>query len=203
MKFFTSPSSPFGRKVKIAAHVLGLHDDLVEFPINTLDPASGICDVNPLGKIPALEDNGSTLYDSRVIMEYLDTKAGGGKIIPVGGTARFDVLRRAALTDGILDAAVLVVYETRMRPEDKYVDTYVARQREKIIRGLKGVAATSASYQSGTMPDVGEIGLACVLDYLDFRQQVNWRDHSPGLAGWLDDFAAVVPGYQRSLPPKN
>ena len=53
------------------------------------------------------------------------------------------------------------------------------------------------------MPDVGEIGLACVLDYLDFRQQVNWRDHSPGLAGWLDDFAAVVPGYQGSLPPKN
>ena len=89
--------------------------------------------MNPLGKIPALEDNGLTLYDSRVIMEYLDTKAGGGKIIPVEGTGRFDVLRRAALTDGILDAAVLVVYETRMRPEDKYVDTYVARQREKII----------------------------------------------------------------------
>ena len=120
-----------------------------------------------------------------------------------GGTARFDVLRRAALTDGILDAAVLVVYETRMRPEDKYVDTYVARQRDKIIRGLRGVVATTASYRSGTMPDVGEIGLACVLDYLDFRQQVNWRDHSPSLAGWLDDFAALVPGYQESLPPKN
>ena len=203
MKFFTSPSSPFGRKVKIAARVLGLHDDLVEFPINTLDPASGICDVNPLGKIPALEDNGSTLFDSRVIMEYLDTKAGGGKIIPVGGKARFNVLRRAALTDGILDAAVLVVYETRMRPEDKYVDTYVARQRDKIIRGLKGAVATVTSYRNGTMPDVGEIGLACVLDYLDFRQQVNWRDHSPSLAGWLDDFASVVPGYQGSLPPKN
>ena len=203
MKFFTSPSSPFGRKVKIAAHVLGLYDQLAEVPINTIDPASGICDVNPLGKIPALEDNGSTLYDSRVIMEYLDTKAGGGKIIPVGGAARFDALRRAALTDGILDAAVLAVYETRMRPEDKYVDTYVARQRDKIIRGLKGVMATSTNYQSGTMPDVGEIGLACVLDYLDFRQQVNWRDHSPSLAGWLDQFAAVVPGYQGSLPPKN
>ena len=203
MKFFTSPSSPFGRKVKIAAHVLGLHDDLVEFHINTLDPASGICDVNPLGKIPALEDNGSTLYDSRVIMEYLDTKAGGGKIIPVGGKARFNVLRSAALTDGILDAAVLVVYETRMRPEDKYVDTYVARQRDKIIRGLKGAVATVTSYRNGTMPDVGEIGLACVLDYLDFRQQLNWRDHSPSLAGWLDDFAAVVPGYEGSLPPKN
>ena len=203
MKFFTSPSSPFGRKVKIAAHVLGLCDELVEFPINTLDPGSGICDVNPLGKIPALEDNGATLYDSRVIMEYLDCKAGGGKIIPAAGSARFDVLRRAALTDGILDAAVLVVYEKRMRPEDKYVDTYVARQREKIIRGLKGVSATTERYRSGAMPDVGEIGLACVLDYLDFRQQVNWRDHSPSLAGWLDDFAAVVPGYQGSLPPKN
>ena len=203
MKFFTSPSSPFGRKVKIAAHVLGLYHQLAEVPINTIDPASGICDVNPLGKIPALEDNGSTLYDSRVIMEYLDTKAGGGKIIPVEGDARFDVLRRAALTDGILDAAVLVVYETRMRPEDKYVDTYVARQRDKIIRGLKVVAANSANYQSGTMPDVGEIGLACVLDYLDFRQQVNWRDHSPSLASWLDDFAAVVPGYHGSMPPKN
>ena len=106
MKFFTSPSSPFGRKVKIAAHVLGFYDELAEIAINTLDPASDICDVNPLGKIPALEDNGSTLYDSRVIMEYLDTKAGGGKIIPVGGKARFNVLRRAALTDGILDAAV-------------------------------------------------------------------------------------------------
>ena len=203
MKFFTSPSSPFGRKVKIAAHVLGLCDELVEFPINTLDPESGICEVNPLGKIPALEDNGSTLYDSRVIMEYLDSKAGGGKIIPAAGSARFDVLRRAALTDGILDAAVLVIYETRMRPEDKYVDTYVARQREKIIRGLKGVSVTTTSYRSGATPDMGEIGLACVLDYLDFRQQVNWRDHSPSLAGWLDDFAAIVPGYKGSMPPKS
>ncbi len=203
MKFFTSPSSPFGRKVKIAANVLGLCDELVEFSINTLDPESGICDVNPLGKIPALEDNGSTFYDSRVIMEYLDSKAGGNKIIPAAGSARFDVLRRAALTDGILDAAVLVVYETRMRPEDKYVETYVARQREKIIRGLKGAEATTPNYRSGPMPDVGEIGLACVLDYLDFRQQLNWRDHSPGLADWLDDFAAVVPGYKNSLPPKN
>lgn len=203
MQFFTSPSSPFGRKVKIAAHVLGFYGELTEMPTNTLDPASGICDVNPLGKIPALEDNGSTLYDSRVIMEYLDAKAGGGKIIPVGGSARFNALTRAALTDGILDAAVLVVYETRMRPKNKYVDTFVERQRDKIIRGLKAVAATATSYQSGPMPDVGEIGLACVLDYLDFRKQVNWRDHSVSFAGWLDDFAADVPGYRNSMPPKD
>ncbi len=203
MHFFTSPSSPFGRKVKIAAHVLGFYHNLTEVPINTLDPASGICDMNPLGKIPALEDNGSILYDSRVIMEYLDAKAGGGKIIPLDDSTRFDVLTRAALADGILDAAVLVVYETRMRPEDKYVDTFVARQREKIIRGLKVFEATTSSYQSGAMPDIGEIGLACVLDYLDFRKQVNWREHSVSLTGWLNDFAAVVPGYNDSMPPKN
>ena len=118
-------------------------------------------------------------------MEYLDTKAGGGKIIPVGGTARFDVLRRAALTDGILDAAVLVVYETRMRPEDKYVDTYVARQREKIIRGLK--ASRGNFCKISKWHDAGCWGNRPCLcaDYLDFRQQVNWREHSPGLAGWL------------------
>jgi glutathione S-transferase len=203
MQFFTSPSSPFGRKVKIAAYILGFSDELMEVPTNTLDPVSGICDVNPLGKIPALEDNGFILYDSRVIMEYLDAKAGGGKIIPVGGAARFDALTRASLADGILDAAVLVVYETRMRPQDKYVDTFVARQRDKIICGLKAVAATAPNYQHGPMPDVGEIGLACVLDYLDFRKQVNWRDHSASLTGWLDDFAAAVPGYSDSMPPKD
>ena len=203
MQLRSSPSSPFGRKVKMATYIFGFDTQVTPVLTDTLDHNDSICEVNPLGKIPALEDGGATYYDSRVIMEYLDTKAGGGKIIPVGGTARFDVLRRAALTDGILDAAVLIVYETRMRPEDKYVDTYVARQREKITRGLKGVVATTASYRSGLMPDVGEIGLACVLDYLDFRQQVNWRDHSPSLADWLDDFAAVVPGYHGSLPPRN
>ena len=76
------------------------------------------------------------------------------------------------------------------------------RQRGKIIRGLELVAASSPSYKNGAMPDVAEIGLACVLDYLDFRKQVNWRDHAPNLAGWLTDFAAAVPGYDESLPPK-
>ena len=109
-------------------------------------------------------------------MEYLDTKAGGGKIIPASGPARFEALTRAALMDGILDAAVLVVYERRMRPEDKYVESVVDRQRGKIICGLESIAAKNPSYRHGAMPDIGEVGLACVLDYLDFRKPVNWRD---------------------------
>ena len=203
MQLRSSPSSPFGRKVKMATYILGLDDQVTPVLTDTLDPNDSICEVNPLGKIPALEDDGTTYYDSRVIMEYLDAKAGGGKIIPASGPARFEVLTRAALMDGILDAAILVIYERRMRPEDKYVESVVERQRGKIIRGLEVIAAQNPSYGNGAMPDIGEIGLACVLDYLDFRKQVNWRDHAPNLASWLADFAAAVPGYDESMPPKD
>ncbi|MDC0101203.1 glutathione S-transferase family protein [Alphaproteobacteria bacterium] len=201
MQLRSSPSSPFGRKVKMATYILGFDDQVTPVLTDTLDPNDRICDVNPLGKIPALEDDGTTYYDSRVIMEYLDAKAGGGKIIPASGPTRYEALTRAALMDGILDAAILVIYERRMRPEDKYVESVVERQRGKIIRGLEAIAAENRSYSNGAMPDVGEIGLACVLDYLDFRKQVNWRDHAPNLASWLADFAAAVPGYEDSMPP--
>ena len=203
MQLLSSPSSPFGRKVKIATYILGFDDQVKAVLTDTLDPNDSICEVNPLGKIPALEDDGTTYYDSRVIMEYLDAKAGGGKIIPASGPARYEVLTRAALMDGILDAAILVIYERRMRPEDKYVESVVERQRGKIIRGLEVIAAKNPSYSNGAMPDIGEIGLACVLDYLDFRKQVNWRDYAPHLASWLTDFAAAVPGYEESMPPKD
>ena len=201
MQLRSSPSSPFGRKVKIATYILGFDDQVSPVLTATLDPNDSICEVNPLGKIPALEDDGTTFYDSRVIMEYLDAKAGGGKIIPASGPARYEALTRAALMDGILDAAVLVIYERRMRPEDKYVESVVKRQRGKIIRGLEVIAKKNPSYSNGAMPDIGEIGLACVLDYLDFRKQVNWRDHAPSLASWLANFAAAVPGYEDSMPP--
>jgi len=201
MQLRSSPSSPFGRKVKMATYILGFDDQVTPVLTDTLDPNDSICDVNPLGKIPALEDDGTTYYDSRVIMEYLDAKAGGGKIIPASGPTRYEALTRAALMDGILDAAILVIYERRMRPEDKYVESVVERQRGKIIRGLEAIAAENRSYSNGAMPDVGEIGLACVLDYLDFRKQVNWRDHAPNLVSWLADFAAAVPGYEDSMPP--
>ena len=201
MQLRSSPSSPFGRKVKMATYILGFDDQVTPVLTDTLDPNDSICEVNPLGKIPTLEDNGTTYYDSRVIMEYLDAKAGGGKIIPASGAARYEALTRAALMDGILDAAILVIYERRMRPEDKYVESVVERQRGKIIRGLEAIAAENPSYSNGAMPDIGEIGLACVLDYLDFRKQVNWRDHAPNLASWLANFAAAVPGYEDSMPP--
>ena len=198
MILYTATPSPFGRKVKLAAHCLGLIDRITPRLTNTNDPDDKIRTLNPLGKIPALVTDDITLYDSRVIMEYLDSMAGGGKLLPPSGAARFEVLTRAAKMDGMMDAALLVVYESRFRPEGMQVDSWLATQRGKIIRGLESIG--DAGYGNGAMPDLGDIGLACLLDYLDFRKQVEWRDHAPHLVSWMTDFAAAVPGYEETLP---
>src|SRR5215216_45359 len=97
----SSPASPFGRKVKISADLLGLADRIQVTEADTLDPNDVLRQQNPLGKIPVLLlEDGTALYDSRVIVEYLDELAGGGRIIPPG-TARFMALREQALADGI------------------------------------------------------------------------------------------------------
>jgi glutathione S-transferase len=204
MILYSAPASPFGRMVKLTASCLGQINDLEVRATNTGDPDDGIRAVNPLGKIPALVVAGqggseaSTLYDSRVIVEYLDSLAGGGHVIPAGGLARFEVLTRMARMVGVLDAAILVVYEARFRPAEMRVESFVDYQRGKIIRVLETVG--SPVYQNGAMPDAGEITLACALDYLDFRHQVNWRDHAPQLQDWLAGFAGAVPGYEATLP---
>ena len=198
MILFSSPPSPFGRKIKIALYCLGMRDDVTVKQTNTMDPEDDIRGVNPLGKIPALVVDDMVLFDSRVILDYLDARAGGGKILPASGPDRFNVMSMAALADGILDAAILVIYESRLRPEGMQVESFVEFQRDKIIRGLQGMPMEN--YDNGAMPDVAEIGLACALDYLDFRKQVEWRDHAPHLMEWKDGFAAAVPGYADTMP---
>ena len=197
MKLRSSPSSPFGRKVKMATYILGLSDQVSPVLTDTMDPNDNICDVNPLGKIPVLEDGGNTYYDSRVIMEYLDAKAGGARLYRPAVRVQFDALTRAALMEGILDAAVLIVYESRMRPDDKYVRSVVERQRGKISRGLAVIAAGNPAYKNGAMPDVGENRIGVRVDYLDFRKQVNWRDHAPGLEEMSADFCGYGAGICR------
>src|SRR5688500_17377118 len=113
--------SPFGRKARIAVGVLGLDGKVKVESATTQDSADPIRQQNPLGKVPVLViDDGSAVYDSPVILEYLDHLAGGGKIIPKDSKARFDALRLQALADGILDASILVVYEGRYRPAEKH-----------------------------------------------------------------------------------
>ncbi len=198
----SAPTSPFGRMVKISAHVTGMIDKITVKLSDTTNANDPVHQQNPLGKIPALILDDSALYDSRVIIEYLDHLAGGNIIIPSDMKARYDALTRCALASGMLDAAILIVYESRLRPDDKYVESFVEFQLGKIISGLKSIAVSAPVYSNGKTPDVGEIGLACCLDYLDFRKQLNWRDHCPHMEQWMMDFSALVPGYKTSLPPE-
>ena len=105
---------------------------------------------------------------------------------------------RSSKMDGMMDAAILIVYEARCRPAGMQVESVLEAQRGKILRSFDTIGAVT--YENGAMPDLGEIGLACLLDYLDFRQQLDWRDHAPQLVSWLADFAAAVPGYEATMP---
>jgi len=197
----STSASPFVRKVRIAITLLGLDDKIQVRETDLNDPADSIRAQNPLGKIPALVlDDGTALYDSRVILEYLDHLAGGGRIIPREPAARFEALRLQALCDGILDASVLLVYENRYRPEDKRVQGWIDRQAGKVKRGLDALEA--APPKLTPMPDVGQIALACVLGYRDLRFGDGWRKEYPRLLAWHDKFAAQVPAFAATKTPK-
>ena len=195
----SAPASPFGRKVKIAAKLLGLFDRLTVETANTLDPEDPIRSQNPLGKIPALVLNdGMVLYDSRVIVEYLDHVAGGGKMIPTDVTDRFEALRLQSLADGLMDAAILQIYEIRFREEDRREPKWVAHQAGKVERALAALEAKPPHL--GPVPHIGTITMACALGYLDFRFEGAWRASHPRLVAWLADFAARVPAFGETMP---
>jgi glutathione S-transferase len=190
----SSPASPFARKVRIAADLLGLADKIEIRDTDLNDPAEAIRTQNPLGKVPALiVDDGTVYYDSRVILDVLDHMAGGGRIVPRDATARFAALRLQALCDGILDASLLIVYEGRYRPADKAVQSWLDRQAEKVARGLAALEASPPPLDQP--PNVGQITLACLLGYRDLRFGGTWRKDHPRLLAWHDAFAAQVPAF--------
>ncbi|HEV3397138.1 MAG TPA: glutathione S-transferase [Xanthobacteraceae bacterium] len=190
----SSPASPFARKVRIAAALLGLDRDVTIEPADTVEPSDSLRRQNPLGKIPVLIlDDGTALYDSPVILEYLDHRAGGGHIIPAAPAARFAALCQEALCDGILDAAILRVYEGRWRPPEHHVAKWVEHQAGKMTRALAALEAEPPGLD--TPPHVGQITAACALGYLDLRFEGMWRRDYPRLVAWLDRFAAAVPSF--------
>jgi glutathione S-transferase len=188
------PPSPYGRKVRIAASLLGLAAEIDVQPANLDDAADSVRSQNPIGKIPVLVlEDGTTYYDSRVILEYLDYRAGGGRIIPREAPARFETLRLQALCDGILDACLLQVYEGRYRPAEMRVQAWIDRQSGKVERGLAALEAAPPKLDA--VPDVGQIALACLLGYRDLRFAGTWRNDYPRLLAWHDKFAALVPAF--------
>ena len=195
----SAPASPFGRKVKMAAHILGLIDRIQIVNADTLSPEDDLRQQNPLGKIPTLIlEQGSVLYDSRVIIDYLDEISGGGRLVPLRGEDRYAALVMQSLADGVMDAAILQIYEIRFRAEDRREPKWVAHQAGKVDRALTALEAHPPHL--GPVPHIGTVAVACALGYLDFRFGGEWRKHHPRLVAWLDDFAARVPSFALTAP---
>jgi len=197
----SSPSSPFGRKVRIALSVLGLDGDTKIEAADTTDVNDSVRRQNPLGKIPVLiVEDGAAYYDSRVILDYLDYRAGGGKIVPREPKERLAALRLQALCDGILDASILTIYETRWRKAEAHEPKWLEHQAGKVTRALAALEAAPPAFEPQTLLNVGQITLACVLGYRDFRFGGSWRSDHPRLVAWLDNFIARVPAYAATKP---
>lgn len=200
MKLYHSHTSPYARKVVVLIAEAEINGVEIALAAGTpISPDPSVVSRNPLGKIPALErDDAPTLYDSRVICQYLDDKAGAG-LYPTG-PRRWDTLTIEATADGILDAALLMVYETRIRPEGQRYEPWVEGQWSKIDRALDVLETRWISHLNGRM-DMAHIAVGCALGYLDLRHgSRQWRAARPHLATWEALFAAR-PSMQATVPP--
>ena len=190
MTLLYSPTSPYVRKVDVLLREAGLRDQVSVVPGSgtPLDPNPGTVSANPLGKIPALiRDDGPTLYDSRVICRYIDDRMAGGRFYPA--SRLYETLTLEATADGILDAAILMVYELRMRPAEKQHEAWSEAQWTKIANALDALESRWLSHLGGPV-DMGHIAVGCALGYIDFRHDARgWRSGHPGLATWYAGFA--------------
>ena len=190
-------TSPFGRKVRMAIETLGLADRVTLVPVVPNGKTDPLRQQNPLGKMPCLLlEDGTAIFDSRVIIEFLQEIAGSTRLLPAGGLARYKALTLAALADGIMDAALLVVYEARYRDPGTYSERFLKLQRGKITRAL---AAFEAAPPDPTKTDIVTIGLACALGYLDRRKPVDWRPAYGRLVSWLDAFGKHEPAFDNTF----
>ena len=191
MKLFSSPTSPYVRKVLVILRETGQLNDVEMAPAGgtPIDPGTMPRDLNPLGKIPALAlDNGQPLYDSRVICRFFDDRAKAG--LYGSGDATWQLLTLEATADGILDAAILMVYEARVRPEDKQYADWLEGQWRKISTALDALEASWMGTLTADGLNIGQIAVGCALGYIDLRHpDRNWREGRTNLAAWEAEFA--------------
>jgi glutathione S-transferase len=197
MKLAYSPNSPYVRKCVVLAIQRGIEKQMELWTVGTTDPA--LLKVNPLSKVPTLVlDDGTALYDSPVICEYLDSVGDGPKMFPPVGPARWRALRQEALGDGILDATQPRRREIAL-PQDEGRQSYIALQQGKVKAALAVLEAEADSL--GMLTTIGEITIACALGYMDFRYPNEpWRPGHPKLEAWYAKVAAM-PAMTRTVPP--
>ena len=190
MKLVAAAASPFVRKVRVLLHETGQAGDVGIIDVKTSPLATDpqVRAANPLGKIPALiRDDGRALFDSRVICRYLDARAKGG-LYPEDRL--WDVLTLEAMADGIMEAAVLITYEGRLRAPERQDPAWLDAQWAKITSALD-VLETDWMTELRQPRDMGQFALGCALGYLDFRHDArNWRSGHPALAEWFAEISA-------------
>lgn len=189
MKLLKAGPSPFVRKVLVVLHETEMLDQVEQVTVaaNPMDTDPTLAAANPLGKIPALvREEGPTLYDSRVICRYLNDRAKAG-LYPESRI--WETLTLEATADGIMEAAVGMIYEKRFRPEAQQSPEWVAGQWSKVVRALDALNARWISHLQGRL-DAGQIAVACALGYLDFRHpDRDWRAGRTALSDWEAGFA--------------
>lgn len=198
MRLLGNPASPFARIVRVMASETGLALDMVTVKVHPVDPNPAVVEVNPGARIPAaILHDGSMLYDSRSIARWIAAWPDATIQLYPEGDALWQVLRRESMAHGALDAAILLHYELRLRPEDKLWPEWVEGQEGKIRRFV--VAVAGELHDLNAM-DAASISLACTLGYLDFRHAaLDWRNGQLALAEWYAEFAAR-PSMQNSAP---
>lgn len=190
MQLYYSATSPYARKVAVVLRETGQLDDveLVGAAGSPLNSSGMPTSHNPLGKIPALvRDDTPAIFDSRVICQFFDDRA-GGQLYPTG-PRRWEAMTLEAMADGMIDAAILMVYEVRLRKPEMVFNDWVEGQWAKTERALDALENRWISHLSGQF-DIGQVAVGCALSYLDFRHSArNWRNGRPQLAAWEAAFA--------------
>ena len=202
MKLIANPFSPYSRKVRIVLAEKRIDYDFVVD--NPGDAATRVPAYNPLGKIPVLVlDDDTTLFDSRVIVEYLDNASPVARLIPDDTRHRIQVRRWEALADGCTDAALAIVMEKR-RPAEKQSAEWIARQQGKVDRALKAMSDElgSRAWCTGDLYNLSDIAVGCALGFLDLRlPDFNWRKLYPNLAKLAEKLLQHAP-FKDTAPPK-
>ncbi len=198
LKLRYSTTSPYVRKVSATVIECGLENQVERELTNPWAPDTDLPVSNPLGKVPALTlENGLTLFDSPVICEFLDSLSSVPKLFPVDAKERWSALMLQALGDGMMDASVGRLLESR-RPEQERSPAFMNRNATTVQRSLDHLEENTQDLANGF--NIGQITIACALEYLDFRFSAeNWRDGRPNLTNWHDS-VANRPSLQQTVP---
>ena len=199
MQLLYSHTSPYARKVRIVIEEKGAANDVTLVTVNPLESPAALTEKNPLSKVPALIlESGDTLIDSPMICDYLDRTLPGRQMLPAS-SERTAVQQRHAVADGILDAAVSMVFEAR-RPDAEQSAMWMGRWRDAVNRSL---VWCSGQPLKATDPDLGDISVAVALAYLDFRlPELAWAKTAPGLEAWFEEISARD-SFQTTAPPQS